>query len=70
MAVLGGCLLLLLFIFGGALLGGWVLMLLIGALWHEFGWLQPIGYWPSVGIAAALSFVGNMIFGRNVTYTK
>lgn len=38
-------------------------MLLCGALWHEFGWLQPIGYWPSVGIALCLSILGQMIFG-------
>lgn len=64
MAVVGGCLFVLLFAFAGALLGGWILMLLVGALWHEFGWLEPIGYWPSVGIAFCLSFVGSMIFGR------
>lgn len=61
MAVLGGCLLILIFVFGGALLGGWVLMLLIGALWHEFGWLQPVGYWPCVGISFCVSFLVNML---------
>lgn len=67
MAVLGGCLLIIIIASLSALLGGWVLMLLVGALWHEFGWLQPIGYWPSVGIAFCLSFISGMIFGRTRT---
>lgn len=60
---MGGCLLVLVFAGLGALVGGWLLMLLIGALWHEFGWLEPIGYWPSVGIAFLLSACFTIITG-------
>lgn len=49
-------------------IGGWVLMLLCGALWHSFGWLQPIGYWTACGLAflisVVLTFVGGVFRGR------
>lgn len=41
----------------------WVIMLLVGALWHEFGILQPISFWQSVLISIALSVIGS--FFRN-----
>jgi hypothetical protein len=40
---------------------GWWLMLLLGALWHEFEWLRPIAYWPCVGIAFLMSMIFNAL---------
>jgi hypothetical protein len=42
-------------IIAGNALGGFVVMLLAGALYNEFGWLAPIGYWASVAIYFGLS---------------
>ncbi len=40
-------------IFGGMVLfWGWALMLMLGIFFHEFGWLAPIGFWPSLGLSA------------------
>lgn len=44
-----------------ALMFGWYLMLLLGALWHEFGWLRPLAYWPCVGIAFLTSLIVNAL---------
>lgn len=40
-----------------AALWGWVVMLACGVLWHEFGWLKPIGFLPSCAIGIALAFI-------------
>lgn len=36
---------------------GWMLMLLVGALYTSFGWLSPIGFWPSTGIALLVNIL-------------
>ena len=40
-----------------AAIGGAIVMLLAGAVFAEFGWLRPIGFWPSTGIYIGLSFL-------------
>lgn len=44
-------------IIGGNALGGFVLMLLAGAIYGEFGWLAAIGYWPALAIYFGLSLI-------------
>lgn len=48
----------------GAFFTGWILMLLVGALWHEFGWLEPIGYWPAVGISFLFHILLAVVVGN------
>lgn len=45
----------------GALAIGWLFMLVIGALFHEFGILQPVGYWPALGISLGLLVIFSML---------
>lgn len=59
-AAIGGCLAIIVAVIGLSALSGLALMLLVGALHSEFGWLRPIGYLPSWGISFALGIV----FGR------
>ena len=45
-------------------MGGTLLMLLLGALYGEFGWLAPIGILPAVGIFTAVTVLLGL-FRRN-----
>lgn len=42
---------------------GFLLMLLVGALHNEFGWLQPLAFWPSTGIMALIMAIGSLFRG-------
>jgi hypothetical protein len=43
------------------LVGGWIVMLLLGALHHSVWAAVPaLGYWPSVLVYIALSFVAGL----------
>lgn len=33
---------------------GWLFMLLAGGLNSEFGWLEPTGYWPALGLSTGV----------------
>lgn len=44
---------------------GWVLMMLVGAVHHEFGLLRPIGFLPSTGIAAGLYVLLSLLRGES-----
>jgi hypothetical protein len=43
----------------------WLIMLLVGALWHEFGWLQPISFWQAALIALVLSVIGSFFKSKS-----
>lgn len=59
---LGGCLALLFIVFIGPLFGGWILMLVLGALHHDVSSSVPaLGYWISVLLALAVSIVGGLV---------
>lgn len=51
---------------GVFLLGGWVLMILLGLL-HSFVWaaIPALGFWPSVVVYAALSFIAGLFKRSN-----
>jgi hypothetical protein len=51
-------------IIGGNALGGFVIMLLAGAVYSEFNILAPIGFWSAVAIYFGLSLIAGM-FRRN-----
>lgn len=55
-----GCLVLVVLTVVLSMIPGFALMLLCGALYSEFGWLRPIGFFPAWGISVALGAV----FGR------
>lgn len=42
----------------------WLLMLVIGALYHQFGFWQPIGFWGAVLVTLALGIVGSFFRGN------
>jgi len=44
---------------------GWVPMLTAGALYAEFGWLKPVGFWPAAGIVFGVSIIVQSIRGKN-----
>ena len=47
------------------LLSGWVIMLAIGMIWHEFGYLEPVGYGISLGFGAAWTILAYMFHGKD-----
>lgn len=47
-----------------SLVSGWVIMLVIGMVWHEFGYLEPIGYGVSLGFGIAWTFLAAMFHGK------
>lgn len=51
--------------------GGWVLMLLMGALHHSF-WAEvpAVGYWPCVGVWAAITFLALLLSTAQETLEK
>jgi len=49
----------------GVALMGWVLMMLVGAVYHEFGLLRPIGFLPATGIAAGLYLFFSLLRGES-----
>lgn len=54
-----------------AMLSGWVLMILAGAIHHSVWAVIPaFSYWQSVLIAFVLSFIGGLLRGPNVTTSK
>jgi hypothetical protein len=42
------------------ILGGALLMLVVGALFAEFGWLAPIGLWVSTGIFTGVTILSGL----------
>ena len=46
---------------GIAAFNGFVAMLTVGALWSEFGWLKPLGYWVSTGLTLGVSTVVGLL---------
>lgn len=36
---------------------GWIAMLTVGGLWHEFDILKPLGYWASTGLTLGVSTI-------------
>ncbi|MBW3588022.1 MAG: hypothetical protein KY429_01205 [Actinobacteria bacterium] len=57
-------------ILAGVALMGWVLMMLVGAVYHEFGLLRPIGFLPSTGIAAGLYALLSLLRGDSKVVTS
>lgn len=49
--------------FARPFLGGWVLMLFIGVLYHQDWSPRPLGYWPAVLIFWIGSFLLRMMVG-------
>ncbi len=47
----------------GVAVMGWVLMTVVGAVYHEFGLLRPIGFLPATGIAAGLYLLFSLLRG-------
>lgn len=47
----------------GVAVMGWVLMMVVGAVYHEFGLLRPIGFLPATGIAAGLYLLFSLLKG-------
>jgi len=56
-------------ILAGVAFMGWVLMMLVGAVYHEFGLLRPIGFLPSTGIAAGLYALASLLRGDSKVVT-
>lgn len=52
-----------LLIVGSLALTPWIIMLLIGAMHHEFGFWQPIGFWGAVLLTLAFSLVSGLLRG-------
>lgn len=57
-----GCIGVLVMAFANALIVGWILMLLLGAVWHELGWGAPIGFWPATGIGVLVTLIWGWLF--------
>jgi hypothetical protein len=45
----------------GTLVWGFIVMLLAGAFWHEFGIGAPIGYMPSLLIGFVITLIGSLL---------
>lgn len=41
----------------------WVIMLLVGALWHEFGWWEPISFVQALPLAFVLIVIKSVFSG-------
>lgn len=64
---INGCLSTLFTIALRALAGGWALMVGLGVIHHELAaGVNPVGYWPCVVLAWALSMVGAIVTGRGL----
>ena len=53
-------------IFGGVAFGliaanAFALMILLGIIWHETGWLGPVGFWPSVALVVLFGMLRGIL---------
>lgn len=60
----GGVLLVIVALLASFALAGWVIMLLCGVLYAEFGVLKPIGFWISTGLGALLLLLAAFLRGN------